>query len=102
MKPTRKPSPISSASACRNPTRTKSCTTTRRPCSGSSIEEIAGNFAILPGYVGPLKQRLELLKPPVELQRKQGVTEYCKELLAADLLQNQPDALQCSTPDCAL
>jgi hypothetical protein len=47
----------------------------------------------LPGYVAALKQRLELLKPPVELQRKQGVAEYCKELLAADLLQNQPDAL---------
>src|SRR3954454_9777691 len=99
MKPTRKPSPISSASACRNPTRTRSCTTTRRPCSGSSIEEIAGNFAILPGYVGPLKQRLKCMKPVVELRRKQGVAEHFKELLAADLLQNLQDALQRSTPD---
>jgi len=42
------------------------------------------------------------MKPAVELQRKQGVAEHFKELLAADLLQNLQDALQRSTPDYVL
>jgi hypothetical protein len=41
------------------------------------------------------------MKPGVEIERLQTVISKSNGFLAADLLQNQPGALQFSTMDCA-